>query len=297
MSRTIKEIYDEAVAERNKRLELHEFGSDSKLSILNGILWVTAAVIYTFEAILDTFAVDISEVINNRINGTPAYYVRALLQYQKGDELSIREDGLAFGYASVDETKRLVTQATYAESHTDDNLDTKLILKVATGTKGHLKAVSPEDLVLLNAYIGRIKFAGTRVEVTSRRGDVLIPRLTVYYDGAVVESEMLDGIEAKLNEYMSSIDFDAAIYVSKVMAAIRAAEHVTDVYIDTDATPEQGIFLASYDTDGRLKATERIARVRQTSSGYLTQSSGRDEQRELPTFREALILKVDRHEV
>ena len=292
MSRTIKEIYDEAVAERNKRLELREFGSDSKLSILNGILWVAAAVIYTFEVLLDTFAVDISEVINNRINGTPAYYVRALLQYQKGDELSVREDGLAFGYASVDESKRLVTQATYAESHADDNLDAKLILKVAMGAKGHLEAVSPEDLVLLNAYIARIKFAGTRVEVTSRRGDVLIPRLTVYYDGAVV-----DGIETKLNEYMSSIDFDAAIYVSKVMAAIRSAAHVTDVYIDTESTPAQGVFLASYDTDGRLKATERIARVKQTASGYLTQSSGRDEQRELPTFREALILRVDRHEV
>lgn len=297
MSRTIKEIYDEAVAERNRRLELLEFGSDSKLSILNGILWVAAAVIYTFEVILDTFAVDISEVINNRINGTPAYYVRALLQYQKGDELSVREDGLAFGYASVDESKRLVTQATYAESHTDDNLDAKLILKVATGATGHLEAVSPEDLVLLNAYIGRIKFAGTRVEVTSRRGDVLIPRLTVYYDGAVTESEVLDGIELKINDYMSSIDFDAAIYVSKVMAAIRSAAHVTDVYIDTEAVPAQGVFLASYNTDGLLEATERIARVRQTASGYLTQSSGRDEQQELPTFREALILRVDRHEV
>ena len=32
MSRTIKEIYNEAVQERNRRLELTEFASDSKLS-------------------------------------------------------------------------------------------------------------------------------------------------------------------------------------------------------------------------------------------------------------------------
>jgi hypothetical protein len=31
MSRTIKEIYNEAVAERNRRLELAEFASDSNL--------------------------------------------------------------------------------------------------------------------------------------------------------------------------------------------------------------------------------------------------------------------------
>ena len=73
MSRTIKEIYNEAVKERDKRMELSEFASDSKLSVMNGILWVVAAVIYSFETLLDVFAVDISEAINERINGTPNY--------------------------------------------------------------------------------------------------------------------------------------------------------------------------------------------------------------------------------
>ena len=108
MIRTIKEIYTEAVAERNRRLELAEFASDSKLSVMNGILWVVAAAIYSFETLLDVFAVDISEAINGRINGTPAYYANALLQYPQGDELTVREDGLAFGYPNVDETKRII---------------------------------------------------------------------------------------------------------------------------------------------------------------------------------------------
>ena len=91
MSRTIKEIYNEAIAERNRRLELTEFASDSKMSVMNGILWVVAAVIYSFESLLDVFAVDISEAINGRINGTPAYYANSLLQYQQGDELTVRK--------------------------------------------------------------------------------------------------------------------------------------------------------------------------------------------------------------
>ena len=95
MSRTIKDIYNAAVTERNKRLELSELKSDSKMSVMNGILWVVAAVIYSFETLLDVFAVDITEAINGRINGTPNYYASALLQYQQGDELIVREDGLA----------------------------------------------------------------------------------------------------------------------------------------------------------------------------------------------------------
>ena len=297
MSRTIKEIYNEAVAERNRRLELAEFASVSKLSVMNGILWVVAAAIYSFETLLDVFAVDISEAINGRINGTPAYYANALLQYQQGDELTVREDGLAFGYPNVDETKRIITQVSYVESTDDRNLDSKLILKVATGTKGNLSAIPPEDLVPINAYIGKLKFAGTRVEVISTKGDVLIPRLTVFHDGAVPESEVYDAIEEQLNAYMMEIDFDAAVYVSRLTDAVRRAEHVTDVHIDENAVPEQGIFIASHDTDGHIRRPQRVARMTHTASGYLKESSGKDEEAGLPNFREAIILKIENHEV
>ena len=293
MSRTLNAIYKEAVAERNKRLELTEFSSDSKLSILNGITWVVAAVIYSFETILDVFAYDISETINKRINGTPDYYARALLQYQKGDELTVREDGLAFGYASVDESKQIITQVSYEESTDDVNLDSKLVLKVATGDKGNLSAIPADELVQIRTYLNRIKFAGTRIEVTSLPGDVLVPRLSVYWDGAISEAEVYDNIEASLNEYMMNIDFNAGIYVSKVIAAIRSAEHVTDVWIDEEATPAQGVFLACYDADGALKPLQKVARVQNTTSGYLRQSSGKDQEEGLPNFREALKLTVD----
>lgn len=293
MSRTIKQIYEEAIAERNKRLELSEFDSDSKLSILNGITWTFAAVVFSFESILDVFAIDISSVINNRINGTPTYYINALLQYQKGDELMVRDDGLAFGYANVDETKQIVTQASYMESSSDMNLDNKLILKVATGEKGNLQSIPQQELMMIQAYINKIKFAGTRIEITSQEGDVLIPRVSVYHDGAVLESEMYDKIEEKLNEYMMNIKFDSTIYVSDIIAAIRSADHVTDVHIDTDAQPEQGVFIAPYDSDGHITPTRKVGRMTYTSSGYLKQSVGNGEEKTIPNFRQAIKLILD----
>lgn len=293
MSRTLKEIYNAAVAERNKRMELSEFSSDSKLSVLNGITWVVAATIHSFETLLDVFAYDISETINHRINGTPDYYARALLQYQKGDELTVREDGLAFGYASVDESKRIITQVSYDESSDDVNLDSKLVLKVATGEKGDLSAVDADELVQIRAYLNKIKFAGTRVEVTSLPGDLLVPRLSVFWDGAVSEAEVLDNIEEKLKLYMMNVEFNAAVYVSKVMEAIRSAEHVTDVWIDEGATPEQGVFLACHDSDGILQPMRKISRVQHTVSGYLRQSSGKGAEEQIPDFRQALKLIVD----
>lgn len=293
MSRSIKQIYEEAVKERNKRLELSEFASDSKLSILNGITWTFAAVIYSFEMMLDVFAIDISTIINKRINGTPTFYINALLQYQKGDEPTVREDGLAFGYANIDPAKQIITQASYTESSSDVNLDNKLILKVATGDKGNLHSIPIEDLVLINAYINRIKFAGTRIEVTSQEGDVLIPKVSVYYDGSVMETEVYDLIEEQLNDYMHNIKFDSTIYVSDIIAAIRKAKHITDVYVDTLATPTQGIFVAPYDSDGHIMDTRQVGRMTHTLSGYLKQSGGKGDEKDIPNFRQAIKLIVD----
>ncbi|KAA3691873.1 MULTISPECIES: hypothetical protein [Bacteroides] len=293
MSRTIKDIYTEAIAERNKRMELTEFNSDSKLSIMNGLTWVVAAIIHSFETLLDIFAVDISNTINNRINGTPVYYTNALLQYQKGDTLSVREDGLAFGYSNIDETKRMITQVSYTESVDDHNLDSKLVLKIATGEKGNLTAISKEELVPINSYINKIKFAGTRVEVVSYEGDVLVPMVTVFYDGAIPEAEIYTKIEDKLKLYIMNTPFDSSVYVSRIIEAIRSTEHVTDVYIDEKAVPEQGIFIATYDSDGHIGELKKIYRMVKTSSGFLKESSGNGEESALPTFRQAIKLLVE----
>lgn len=293
MSRPIEHIYKQIIAERDKRLELSEFSSDSKLSIMNGIAWTVAAQINSFETLLDVFAIDISETINNRINGTPTFYVNAALQFQKGDELSVREGGLAFGYANIDPAKCIVTQASYTESTSDVNLDNKLILKVATGEKGNLHAIDKEDLALLRSYINKIKFMGTRVEVTSSEGDILIPRITVYYDGAILESAVYDNIEQKLNELMSDIKFDSSVYVSSVIEAIISAEHVTDVYIDASAEPQQGIFMVCYDSDGIITPMKKIERMAFTTSGYLKQSTGKGGEVDIPNFRESIKLMVE----
>lgn len=293
MSRTIKQIYEQIVEERNKRLELSEFSSNSKLSIMNGITWTVAAAIHSFETLLDVFAIDISEVINNRVNGTPTFYVNAVLQFQKGDELSVREDGLAFGYANIDTTKCIVTQASYAESSSDINLDNKLILKVATGESGNLHAIVREDLILLTSYINKIKFMGTRVEVTSSEGDILVPRVSVYYDGSVLESEIYDNLEEKLNDLMAEIKFDSTIYVSNIIEALRSAEHITDVYIDINAVPQQGVFLVSYNSDGAITPMKKIERMTFTNSGYLKQSSGKGTEIDIPNFRESIKLIVE----
>ena len=281
------------VAEKSNRLELRELNSDSKVSILNGIFWTVSAAIHAFETILDTYTVDISEVIKGRVNGTPSYYVNALFKYQHGDKLQVREDGLGFGYEMLNEDKRIITQASYQEDSNPDSLDTKLILKVAKGEKGSLQPLEDDELMMVTAYINQIKFAGTNIEVVSQKGDILIPRLTVYHDGVLSEEAMRTEIDNALYDYIMATKFNSAIYTSSIQQCLMSIEHVKDVYIDSTQVPAQGVYLVSYDTDGTHTEPINIGRMSYTSSGFLRESSKNGDEADIPNFRESIVLKVD----
>lgn len=291
MSRTLTEIYNEAVETRNKYLELTELTNDSKMSIINAFTWVTAAAIYSFETLLDVFTTDIAKTFTQRINGTSAYYANAMLKWQYGDDLIINDEGTAFHYATEDTTKRLITHVSYQEYYNEEFKDNILILKVASGEGRSLSQLSDEELIAARAYLNQIKFAGVKCNVVSRRGDVLVPRLTVYYDGAITKEELYDNIDTALIDFIVNMKFDSLVYSQKIIDAIQKVEHVTDVHIDHEASVEQGIFIAQYNDNNELGPLTKIERKCYLASGYAKQSTQQDAESELPTFREAIVIK------
>ena len=293
MSRTLTEIYNEAVETRNKYLELTELTNDSKMSIINAFTWVTAAAIYSFETLLDVFTTDIAKTFTQRINGTSAYYANAMLKWQYGDDLIINDEGTAFHYATEDTTKRLITHVSYQEYYNEEFKDNILILKVASGEGRSLSQLSDEELIAARAYLNQIKFAGVKCNVVSRRGDVLVPRLTVYYDGAITKEELYDNIDKALIDFIVNMKFDSLVYSQKIIDAIQKVEHVTDVHIDHEASVEQGIFIAQYNDNNELGPLTKIERKCYLASGYAKQSTQQDAESELPTFREAIVIKLE----
>lgn len=309
MARTLTEIYADAKSCRDQYLQLTEFQNSSKMSIMDAFTWVTSACIWTFENVLDVFKVDIARDLQNRINGTPAYYANSLLKFQYGDELTMNDEGTQFSYPSTDVTKRVITKVAYSENNEEGFHDKELFLKVAKGEPGHYERLSDDELLSARAYLRQIAFAGTHFLMVSRRGDVLIPRVTVYYDGAVPAEEVYSNIEKSLNDYIAGLDFNGVIYAQRVVDAIQAAEHVVDVYVSNDATDKQGIFIAQYDDDNNLipkqKADdgtvtsyeERIGRYVIPNSGYIKESTARNEEASLPAWRSSIVLKVEDNEV
>ena len=301
MARTLTEIYNEAKDCRKKYLQLTEFENSSKMSILDAFTWTTSACIWAFENIMDVFKVDLARDLQNRINGTPGYYANALLKFQYGDELQMNEEGTQFSYAAVNETKRIITKVVYSEHTQEGYFDKELQLKVAKGTPGHYERLDDEELIAARAYMDKIVFAGTHVSVVSRKGDVLIPRVTVYYDGAVSPDEMYASIEKSLNDFIESLAFAGSVYTQKVIDAIQRTKHVTDVYLDNTGTDRQGIFIAQYDDDNQLVLQDgggyekKIERFILPNSGYVKESTGEPgtPEESLPKWKNTINLVIE----
>ena len=222
MARTLTEIYTVAKQCRDKYLELTEFQNDSKMSILDAFTWVTSSCIWAFENILDVFKVDLAKNLQNRVNGTPAYFANALLKYQSGDDLVISEDGASFSYATIDESKRIISKVSYSEVVEDGYHDKLAIYKIATGEPGAYARIEEDELLAIRAYLGKILFAGQHAMVVSRNGDVLIPRVTVYHDGAISEDELLSIVSSA--EKRSEHPLGKAIVASAEAKGAKIAE-------------------------------------------------------------------------
>lgn len=291
MARTITEIKTEIIDEKNKRLELSEMESDSKVSVYNSWAYITAVAIHSFEIILDIFKDDIEETLTARIGGTPYFYVSKTYEYQDGDKIEVSDDGLSIGYTVEDTSKRIITRASFEEKTiSPENNDKLLLLKVAKGSTGDLSPLTNEELVRYTAYINQIKFAGTNIQAVSKTGDILIPKLTVYHDGFLPNATILSKVNDAINTFMGELSFNSALYTSKLIDAISEVENVSDVYVDDEAASAQGVFVASYNDIGELQPAVEVKRVVHMESGYLRESSKSGLEVDVPNFDDSLII-------
>lgn len=299
MARTLSEIYAEAKECRNSYLELTEFENSSKMSIIDAFTWVTSACIWSFENILDVFKIDLAKDLQNRINGTPAYFANALLKYQSGDDLIMNEDGTAFSYPNIDANKRIITKVAYYEEDEPGFHDKITRFKIATGEPGAYARIDDNELISIRAYLNKILFAGQRFKVVSRMGDILVPRIVVYYDGAVTEDDLYKSVEEAISNYIASIDFNGVVYVQKIIDSIQSVNHVTDVEISSDDNDNQGIFVASYDDDNNLIKDDngnplvKVGRYFIPNSGYIKQSTGTGAEADILQWKDTIIFKLE----
>lgn len=249
MARSIQEIQNEIIAAKNADIELSALNSTSSTAIWRLWTYITAFVINIFEQYQDTFKIEISEIIAARRIGSLEWYVSTSFDFQLGDNLINLPNG-NYGYALIDESKRIVSRAS-AKVESGE-----IKLKLAKGISPNLVQLTNSELIQFTSYMELVKFAGTAIEYISLAADVLDITCDVYYDGLASTTTVETNIEAKINDFLSNLSFDGVLKKNALIEAIRETENVTDI-VFTVITGTQGAVVTN------------IGREYETVAGYI----------------------------
>lgn len=242
MSKSLSQIFSEAVAKRNAYLQITELNTGltkSKMSILNLITYVQAVLIFSYQTILDIFEVDIANLIANRINGTAPWYASMALKFQfnpvtnSGDTLIFDEDKLKIRYDTVDTSHHIITKSAY--EMTDDGIILKICKsntdsnEISNGI--NYTQLTSDELTAFKNYINHIKFIGAKIQSMSVPGDIITIRncMITYDDQYITEEQAMDAVTQALIKFTSSLDYNAYIYYQSIIDTIFEVENVIDV--------------------------------------------------------------------
>lgn len=240
MARTIKEIYDEMVTEKQTMANLvllqpnidssqqllTDLTSASKVAIWRLCFFVMAVGIWSHEKLFDDFKFWIENRALEIQVGTLPWYQKKALEFQYGDALVFSDD--QYKYATVNESARIVKLASVNE------VGGNIIVKVAKlDTNDNPIPLTIPELSALDAYMFKVKFAGVKVINVSRTADLLKTYFKIYYDPLVLSStgELISTpgvfpVHDAINSYIKNLPFNGVYSTTELTDLIQQAQGV-----------------------------------------------------------------------
>lgn len=278
MSKTLSQIYSEAIQTRNNYLQITELDSgvtSSKMSLLNLITYVMSVLIHSYYTLLDIFEIDIANLIKSRINGSSQWYVLMATKFQYNsdtkncDQLVFDEDTLKIRFATVDTTHQIIAKAAYVDNDSNDGI----ILKVCkNNTNSNEKdngvnymQLDSDELTAFKYYISQIKFVGANVQALSIPGDIITVKncSIVYDDKYITEEQAFNNIKSALINYTTTLDYNALIYSQKINDVIMSLDYIENINsID--------IYISKYSlSTKKYEAEAKLTNMQRAYSGYV----------------------------
>ncbi len=272
MARTVDEIYNELLRQKEATPELAGLTSTAKTAVWRLWLYIVAYITALHEALWDTKAAELAELAKNTLVGTPGWYAQKCREWQNGYQLELI-DG-KYQYATDDPDARLVKRVAISE------VERGLLIKVANeDSNGNPIPLSTEQLINLRAYLNNIKLAGTYIDLVSHNADLLQFDVIIFYKGTY--SIIKDNVIAAIISYIKALPFDGAVTRANLITAINNVEGVEDVYVTSIAqqfgnNPSESIDRIAYPASGywALDGGNNFSTTTNNNDGSVTIDNG-----------------------
>lgn len=235
MARSIAEIENAILAQKEQTPELSELTSDSRTSIWGSILYLVAYAIWTMEKLFDLFKAEVDDTISRLKPHSLRWYAEKAKAFQYGFDL-IEEsdvyDNTGFTESQIQASK-IVSYAAVVEQIRG------IRIKVAKSVGTDLGPLTNQELDSFTAYMREVKDAGVKLSITSGPADMLLLGLTVRYDPLVLNSQgqRLDGssltpVKDAIKDHLKNLPFNGVFSVQSLVDTIQAVDGVADLSVD-----------------------------------------------------------------
>lgn len=260
MARTIAQIKQSMIDQKNLESGLSGLTSTSATAIWNLIFFICATAIKVVEDLYDVLEDFIEERKLEIPVGILKWYASESLVFQYGDQLVFRDNyidengdtvtlnGKTVVYPTIDLDKRIVELAAA------DETSGLVTIKVAKITSGVAEKLTVAEKAAFEDYWNDKRFAGTPITFVSDNPDLIKAEYTITYDPELLDSSgtlLSDGVtkpvEDAIDDFLQTFqseNFNGSMQVMKLTAAISAATGVLNaVATNIEAKPDGGSYI------------------------------------------------------
>ncbi|MDO5609075.1 MAG: nucleotidyltransferase [Capnocytophaga sp.] len=236
MARTIQDIQQEIIRTKEAEPALAELNSTSKTAVWRLWTYITAVAIWSLEKLMDIHTADVDYKLSQLKPHTARWYRNKALAFQYGFDLL--EDSDRFNNAGKSSEEIENSKIIKYSAVTEDENQTRLIIKIAGEKDGKLAQLAPEVETAFRAYMAEIKDAGVPITVINYLPDELKLHIRIVRDALVLDAGGMDILTAKrpvdeaIQQFMKELPFDGELSLQKLTDKIQAVPGVRDVSLD-----------------------------------------------------------------
>jgi hypothetical protein len=273
MARTIEQIYDDIIAEKDSKATLsgllpadadfqdlyNDITTQSKASQWRLWVYIHAYATFVLESLFELFKKDVEVIKRQSIFGTEQWWIDRIFEFQLGYNVQILEANGRYniGYEIIDENARIIKAAALFTNDLGQS-----IIKVAKEESGELTKLDPAEITSINAYRDKIQPAGASIEVISLNADDCEIIANVYYNALFDLSVVKTQVEAAINNYFRNLDFGGIVLTNSIIDAVQELEPINDFFITSIKAASSGQPLTN------------VTRRYEASAGYIKINGG-----------------------
>ncbi len=222
---TTQEIYNQIIAKKTNYSELDNLNSTSNVSIWRLWAFIFAFFSKSIDELFETFKTYIESVFAKNQAGTLQWWLNKIKEFQLNDELFV-VDGV-FKYNLIDVSKQIIVQVAL---EVENRI---LVFKCVKSVDDVLTPLTSSEITSLTAYINKIKFPGTFIQILSQKADDLRLSYRIYYDALLDKTNIETEINATILNYLNNIIFNGKFIITELTDLLQNISGVTNpVYLN-----------------------------------------------------------------